>query len=286
MDKAMNDTGVTLVTGGTGKVGRRIVERLQALGAETRIGSRSASPAFDWHGSDTWDAALNGVTSVYLAYVPDLVLPGASRVVRQFVDKAAEQGVQRVVLMSGRGEREGYVCERIVRNAGMDWTIVRAAWFMQNFTEGGFLPMILDGALTLPARDIPEPFVDVNDIADVAVAALTEDGHAGETYEVTGPRSLTFAELAEDVSEALGRNVPFVRIPGEAFVEAMEDSGVPDDLVWLMNYLFESVLDGRNSAVGDGVWRALGRQPADFGEFARRSATRGSWNIAMPGAAA
>ncbi len=276
--------GTTLVLGGTGKIGRRVAKRLQARGVETRLGSRSAEPVFDWHDPGTWAAALDGVTSVYVAYLPDLVVPGAEAAIRAFVCTAREQGVERLVLLSGRGETQGYACEDVVRDSGLEWTIVRAAWFMQNFTEGDFLPMILEGAITVPARDIPEPFVDVNDIADVVVAALTEDGHAGELYEVTGPRSLTFLELAQEVSTATGRDVPFIRIPGDAFAEGLADAGAPDDIVWLMNYLFGTVLDGRNAIPGDGVQRALGREPADFRDFARRATDRGTW--AEAGAAA
>ena len=149
---------------------------------------------------------------------------------------------------------------------------------MQNFSEGEFLSMVLDGAITLPATNVAEPFIDINDIADVAVAALTEDGHAGEIYEVTGPRMMTFAEVAHEVSLAVGRGVQFVQIPTASFASAIAESGAPEEIAWLLNYLFETVLDGRNEYVCDGVQRALGREPADLGDFARRIAARGIWN--------
>jgi uncharacterized protein YbjT (DUF2867 family) len=132
--------------------------------------------------------------------------------------------------------------------------------------------------ITLPAGDIPEPFIDVNDIADVAVAALTEEGHAFEIYEVTGPRLLTFKQLAQELSEVTGRGVQFVEIPREDFNQAITSSGAPADIAWLLNYLFETVLDGRNACLGDGVQRALGREPSDFQTFVRRSVERGVWN--------
>lgn len=285
--KAKNASfGTTLVTGGTGKTGRRVVERLDARGVETRIASRASSPAFDWHDAGTWDAALEGVTSAYIAYAPDIAIPGATDVIRDFVAVAVKQGVRHLVLLSGRGEQEAQAAERIVQGAGIDWTIVRAGWFMQNFSEGEFLPMVLDGAITLPAQHIPEPFIDVNDIADVVVAALTETGHVGEVYEVTGPRLLDFDDVAQELSTAAGRQVQFVRVPPDAFAQAIEESGAPPDIAWLLNYLFESVLDGRNAYVGDGVQRALGREPADFSDFARRVAARGTWRKAPEEAAA
>jgi len=273
-----NHEAFTLVLGGTGKTGRRVAERLQARGVATRVASRSVDPSFDWHDPDGWDAVLDGVKSAYITYAPDLAIPGATDSIRRFVDRAVAQGVQRLVLLSGRGEEEAQACERIIQEADIEWTVVRASWFMQNFSEGEFLDMVQAGAITLPAAEVPEPFVDVNDIADVAVAALTGDGHAYEVYEVTGPRMLTFAGLAREISRAAGRDVRFTRIPADAFAQAIVDSGAPDDIAWLLNYLFETVLDGRNARIGDGVQRALGREPADFADFARRAAARGVWN--------
>ena len=272
------DPGLTLVIGGTGKTGRRVAERLKARGVETRIASRSADPSFDWNDIASWDAALEGVTAAYITFAPDLAIPGATESIRALVDKAVTLGVKRLGLLSGRGEEEAQACERIVQESGVEWTIVRASWFMQNFSEGEFLGMVLGGAITLPAADVPEPFIDVDDIADVAVAALTEEGHAYEIYEVTGPRMLTFTQLAQEISEAADRKVQFMPITKEAFVQAIAETGVPDDIAWLLNYLFETVLDGRNAYVADGVQRALGREPADFTDFARRIAARSIWN--------
>ena len=267
----------TLVLGGSGKTGRRIVQRLQSRGVPTRAGSRSSAPSFDWSRPEDWDDVLAGVTTVYISYSPDLAIPGATDSIQQFVNKAVERGVTRLVLLSGRGEEEAQACEKIVQAADVEWTIVRASWFMQNFSEGEFLPLVLGGRIALPAADVPEPFIDVNDIADVAVAALTEAGHVYETYEVTGPRLLTFSELANEISAASDRDVKFVRIPADAFTQRIAESGVPEHVAWLLNYLFDSVLDGRNAYVGDGVQRALGREPADFQAFARRIAARGTW---------
>lgn len=274
-----NQDGITLVLGGTGKTGRRVAERLEQRGVQTRIASRSATPSFDWNEPTTWDAALEGVTAAYITYAPDLAIPGATDSIRAFVEKATLQGVKRMVLLSGRGEEEAQACERIIQEADVEWTIVRASWFMQNFSEGEFLGMVTDGAITLPATDTPEPFIDVNDIADVAVAALTEEGHAFEIYEVTGPRMLTFSELAEEISRAVGRDVQFIQIPKEAFAQGIAESGAPDNIAWLLNYLFETVLDGRNAYICNGVKRALGREPTDFTEYAKRIAARGTWRV-------
>ncbi len=271
---------LTLVLGGTGKTGGRIAERLWRRGRPTRIASRSGEPSFDWNDPNSWDAALDGVTAAYICYAPDLAIPGAADAIRDFTEKAVRHGVERLVLLSGRGEEEAQNCERIVREAGVDWTIIRASWFNQNFSEGEFLDMVLAGAITLPAGDMAEPFVDVNDIADVAVAALTEDGHAGEIYEVTGPRLLNFTQAAEEIARATGRKVRYIEIPHDAFVSGVAQSGAPENIAWLLDYLFSTVLDGRNAHICDGVERALGRPATDFSEFARRIAQTGVWKAA------
>ena len=280
MNSSTTSKELTLVLGGTGKTGRRVVERLLSRGVPTRIASRTTNPSFDWDDPSTWDATVNGVTAAYISYAPDLAIPGATDTIRAFVERAVERGVQRLVLLSGRGEEEAQMCEHIVQRAGIEWTVVRASWFNQNFSEGEFLDMVLAGQITLPAGDIAEPFVDVNDIADVAVAALTEDGHDGQVYELTGPRLLTFAEAVEEIASASGRDIRYIRIPPDAFAAGIAESGAPDDIAWLLDYLFSTVLDGRNAYVCDGVKRALGREPTDFMDYARRIADAGLWKVA------
>lgn len=270
---------LTLVVGGTGKTGRRVVQRLDAQGHKVRVGSRSAVPSFDWDREASWDACLDGVSSVYLTYTPDLAMPGAADAIRTFCAKAKAAGVKRIVLLSGRGEEEAQACERIVQQAGMEWTIVRASWFNQNFSEGAFIDMVLGGAITLPAGNTPEPFVDADDIADVVVAALTDKRHRGEVYEVTGPRLMTMADIASELSRATGREIAYIDVPHDAFVAQVRESGAPSDVVWMLDYLFATVLDGRNAHLTDGVQRALGRPPKDFADYAKDVAASGVWSV-------
>ncbi|MBA9004126.1 NAD(P)H-binding protein [Thermomonospora cellulosilytica] len=275
----MADNEMTLVLGGTGKTGRRVAERLKERAVPVRIGSRSADPAFDWEDPGTWASALHGVSSVYVAYQPDLAVPQAPAAITAFTEAAREAGVRRLVLLSGRGEEEAQRCEDIVRNSGLEWTIVRAAWFHQNFSESDMLGWILDGALVVPAGRAPEPYVDADDIADVAVAALTEDGHAGRVHEVTGPRLLTFADVAAEISAATGREIALVEVPVERYPQVLADAGVPAEAADLLTYLFVTVMDGRNAHVTDGVRRALGREPRDFTDYARSAAASGVWDL-------
>ena len=270
---------LTLLTAGTGKTGRRVAQRLQARGVSTRIGSRAADPPFDWTDPATWGPALEGVRSVYIVYYPDLAAPGAAATIQSFVDRAVAQGVERLVLLSGRGEAEARRCEEIVQAAGVDWTVLRATWFSQNFSEGFMRSLVRDGMVALPASDVREPFVDVDDIADVAVAALTEPGHAGQLYELTGPRLLTFAEAVGEIAEAIGRDVIYVPISQTAFVAGLREQDVPAAMVDLLEYLFTEVMDGRNSVLAGGVQRALGRPPRDFSAFVRDAAATGVWDV-------
>lgn len=280
--RAFTRTSPILITGATGKTGGRVAQLLAEQGHPIRLGSRRADIPFDWNQPDTWQAALDGVKAVYIAYAPDLAVPGAVSTITRFVDAAAKQGVQRLVLLSGRGEAEAQACERIVLNSGLEASVVRASWFNQNFSEGAFADMVRAGQLTLPAGDTPEPFVDADDIAEVAVAALTQPGHDGEIYEVTGPRLMTFKDVAATLSEATGRTIDFVAIPHEAFLDGAKASGAPSDVVWLMDYLFTTVFDGRNAQVCDGVQRALGRPATDFETYARKTAARGVWLAGEP----
>lgn len=274
------NTSLFLVLGATGKTGRRIADMLEADGHAVRRGSRSATPSFDWHNAAGWDDSLAGVEAVYINYAPDLAMPGAADSILAFVGTAKRHGVKRLVLLSGRGEEEAQACERIVQDSGIDWTIVRSSWFNQNFSEGAFVEMVRDGKITLPAVDTPEPFVDVDDIAEVAVTAMTQPGHVGKIYEVTGPRMLTLADIAAELSKATGRQIEYVPVPHDAFVAGVADSGAPDDVVWMLDYLFATVLDGRNAYLTNGVQEALGRAPKDFGDYAREVAATGVWRAA------
>jgi uncharacterized protein YbjT (DUF2867 family) len=272
------DTKATLVLGGNGKTGRRVVERLRARQLPVRVGSRSASPPFIWEDPTTWSAALNGVGAVYIAYYPDLAAPGAPAAIQAFTERALGMGVRRLVLLSGRGEEEAQRCEEILRRSDARWTILRASWFAQNFSENYLVEPILAGELALPVGDVGEPFVDADDIADAAVAALTDDRHVGQLYELTGPRLVTFPQAVAEIARATGRDIRYRRISAADYRAELERAQLPPDLVALVSYLFTEVLDGRNASTADGVTRALGRPARDFGQYVRDTAATGVWN--------
>jgi uncharacterized protein YbjT (DUF2867 family) len=265
-----------LVIGSTGKTGNRVVTQLEKLGIPVRHGSRSADIPFDWDNPQTWAAALAGVDKAYITYYPDLAVPGSVEAVDKLTEMAKGAGVRRLVLLSGRNEVEAEKAERVVMASGLEWTIVRCAFFAQNFDEGAWLDEVLAGTVSLPVDDVQEPFVDTDDIADVVVAALTEDRHVSQLYELTGPRLLSFRDAVAEIGAAAGRDINFVSVPIEEYTAMLTEYGLPQDFIWLLNHLFTEVL-GSKAQLGDGVQRALGREPKDFADYARETAATGVW---------
>jgi len=262
---------ITLIVSGTGKTGKRLAARMNRLGLPTRIGSRSGTPPFDWTVPHSWPAVLRDVGAVYIAYYPDLAFPGAAGHIGAFVDEARRSGVRQLVLLSGRGEPAVGPSERAIVESGLEYTILRAAWLNQNFTEGHLADGIQSGELAFPGGSVAEPFVDADDIADVALAALSDDEHAGRTYDLTGPRLLTFAEATAEIAAASGKPIRYTAIDSATYAEALRPYLPAEQLAFLVE-LFANVLDGHNAHLSDGVERALGRPPRDFADFARTPA--------------
>jgi uncharacterized protein YbjT (DUF2867 family) len=276
----MNNTTI-LVIGSTGKTGKRVANQLESRGISVRHGSRSADIPFDWDNPQTWAPALAGVDKAYITYYPDLAVPGSVDAVRKLTELAKDAGVRRLVLLSGRNEVEAERAEDVVKACGLEWTIVQCAFFSQNFSEGAWLDEILAGSVALPVRDVQEPFVDADDIADVVVAALTDDRHIGRLYELTGPRLLSFGDAVAEVGIAAGRDIRFVSVSIDDYVAMLTEYGMPNDFIWLLNHLFTEVL-GSKAQLADGVQRALGREPKDFADYARETAATGVWGPTSP----
>jgi uncharacterized protein YbjT (DUF2867 family) len=256
----MDSTTTFGVIGATGKTGRRVVARLESAGHSVRRLARGSTPAFDWNEPEVWPAALAGIDRVYVAYVPDLAVAGSAAAIRAFTEVARGAGVSQIVLLSGRGEDGARAAEDIVLACGIDSTIVRASWFSQNFTEGMLADSVAAGFIAIPAGDRLEPFVDVDDIADVAFVALTAAGHAGRVFEVTGPELLGFADAAALLGESAGHPVAYLPVSFDEFhaaIAAEVDLATAD----LLTDLCREVFDGRNESLTTGVQDALGREP-------------------------
>jgi uncharacterized protein YbjT (DUF2867 family) len=281
----MSNEHIILVTGATGKVGRRLTARLAEAGHTVRGVSRSTDIRFDWHDESTWAAALAGVTAAYLI-PPDEPFPAAG-----IVAAAEQAGVERLVAQSGRrihvlAEAVGagpeaigmYALQEAVQASSLEWTVLQANNFNQNFSEGDMLPAVLAGELFLPVDDTVEPFIDVEDIAAVAVAVLTEDGHHGKTYELSGPEALTFPEAVHSIAEAAGRAVVFQNVTAEEYAAVLRAEQVPEDLVFFLDAMYRIMREGKIGDVADGVEKVLGRKPTAFADWAKRAAAEGAWS--------
>jgi uncharacterized protein YbjT (DUF2867 family) len=266
-----------LIIGGAGKTGARVNQLLQAQGIATRPVSRSSAIAFDWLQPQGWAAALAGVSKAYVTFQPDLAVEGSTEAITELARLAREQGLEHVVLLSGRGEPGAQRAEAALAASGLTWTVVRASWFNQNFSEGYLRDGVVAGEIALPAGDVREPFVDTDDIAEVAVAALTGAAAPNRVYEVTGPHALTFAEAVAEIAPGLGRPLNYRQISYAEFEVQLRAQQVPEDIVALMQELFTVVLDGRNNAVTHGVEQALGRPARDFSTFVRDAVAAGAW---------
>jgi uncharacterized protein YbjT (DUF2867 family) len=271
-----------LVIGGTGKTGRRVAALLKNEHQNVSIGSRNNNPAFDWNDPTTYREVLKGMDSAYITYHPDLAVPGAKEAIQTLTEIALKEGLDKVVLLSGKGEKEAEACEEIVANSGLNYTIVRASWFNQNFSEAAFLEPILAGHVALPMSEVEIPFVDADDIAEVVAKILLDDSYNGKTITVTGPRTLTFKEAIQEITNGSNRKINFQAISLENYIEGMKAAGLPGDYVWLFGYLFKEVLgNAENQVVSHDIEQVLGRKAIDFTEFVQKTAATGVWNQAI-----
>ncbi|MFI8947136.1 NmrA family transcriptional regulator [Streptomyces sp. NPDC053750] len=272
-------SGMTVVvTGASGRTGRRVAEAARAAGLTVRAASRATG--FDWRDRSTWADVLRGADAAYLAYPTDVGAPDAAGAVGALAREAAGLGVRRLVLLSARGEEQARPTEEALAGSGADWTVVRAAWFAQNFSEGPLVEELRQhGELVFPAGyEAREPFVDLRDVADVVVAALTSGERcAGRVLEVSGPRLLTFAEAVAEIAKEAGRPLTYRAVSPHAYGENLAGFGVPTEEVAFLVELFGALLDGRNAHLSDGVQQVLGRAPRDFGDFVREEVAAGAW---------
>lgn len=252
------NTSTVLVLGGTGKTGRRVAA---LLGSTARAASRSSSTTFDWSIQSTWAPAVDGTTAVYV------VPPDNPAVLAEFVQLAVKSGVGRFVLLSMRGAPDDDPFEAAVKSSGVEWTILRPTWFMQNFDEDLFAEPVQHGELAVPAGDGVHPFIDVVDIAEVAVAALTQDGHAGQTYDLSGPEALSFVEMLAQITAVTGKPVRYVDVDPAEFTDAMRGLGYPDEIAALVTMLLVRIRTGEEAHVSDGVRRVLGRDARTFADY-------------------
>lgn len=268
-----------LILGATGKTGKRIARSLQNLQVPIRLGSRNENPSFNWDEPGNWQDVLAGIEKVYITFQPDLAVPQSIEKIKLFTETAKANNVKKLVLLSGRGEKEAQACEQIVIQSGLQWTILRASWFMQNFSESFLLDSIVNSEVVLPTVKASEPFVDADDIADVAVKVLTEPDHSTKIYELTGPELLSFETAVSTIARALNRKISYTAIGMDEYVAALKSYQLPEDFIWLIKYLFSEVLDGRNQWLSTDIQNLLGRRPATFEEYVTKTAKTEIWKV-------
>ncbi|NJP50222.1 NAD(P)H-binding protein [Streptomyces sp. SBST2-5] len=269
-----------VVTGASGRTGSRVARAAAAAGLGVRAASRATG--FDWADPATWADTLRGADAAYLVHPADVGAPGTAETVGELARRAVGLGARRLVLLSARGEDQALPTEEALRASGADWTVVRSAWFAQNFSEGPLVAELRErGELVFPAGEVPEPFVDLRDVADVVVAALADaERYAGRVLTVTGPRLLTFGEAVGEIAAATGRRLTYRSVPAEDYGEALRGFGVPPEEAAFLTEVFAGLLDGRNAHVENGVREILGREPRDFTAFVQEEASAGTWKPA------
>lgn len=275
----MTEQKSVVVIGHNGKTGRRLSQLLDRADIPCQGVSRSTQPVFDWHVPERWEQVLRGHQQAYVVYQPDLAVPAAAQAIAAFIEQAKISGLEHIVLLSGRGEEGAQYAEQLLMQSGLSWNVVRASWFAQNFSEGFMLDGVLSGQVALPAGETKEPFIDIDDIAEVAFNCLTRPELANQLFEVTGPELLTLADCVRIIAETTNRKIEFLPLSTGQFLESMQDMGADKDTLWLMNELFDKVMDGRNSYVCDGVETVLGRPATSFSDYARKTALTGVWAL-------
>ncbi|GGA95076.1 NmrA family NAD(P)-binding protein [Agarivorans gilvus] len=269
-----------VVIGKTAKTGARIYQRLQQQGAAVRAVSRTSEPAFDWRQRDTWANALKGATAAYISYQPDLAIEQAADDIAAFIEVAKAQGLEHLVLLSGRGEPGAERAENLLINSGLDWNVIRAAWFAQNFSESFMAEGIVSGELVLPAGEVLEPFVDADDIAEVALRCLLDKTKRNRLFEVTGSELLSFADCVNEISRQLAKPIRYRQVSIEAYLELLQQQAVPQDLQDLLKELFTVVFDGRNAHLCDGIEQATSAKPRRFADYVAKAIATGHWQTA------
>jgi uncharacterized protein YbjT (DUF2867 family) len=275
-----------LVVGATGTNGREVVSRLAAAGQPVRAMARNPAKAGELRGANvevvagdlddpaSLDAAAAGADRAFFLAPVDRRYTGWFR---NFLDAAKRAGVSHLVKFSGFGAgvnspselmRQHGETDDALANSGLGYTILRPNSFHQNLLwSAGSIKS--QGAFYLPIGDARQSLVDVRDIADVAVEVLTKPGHEGRIYEITGPQSLSFHDVAAALSSVLGRPIRYVPVPREAALESMLKSGMPEWNARALADLYDVFAAGHAAWTTDVIERITGRAPRTFEQFAR-----------------
>jgi uncharacterized protein YbjT (DUF2867 family) len=279
-DRMSTSDPTVLIIGGTGTTASRLVQKLAQRDLSVHTAARhNADVHFDWTDPTTYGSALDGADRLYLM-TPVLDKSQLANLVGIFLDQTAAAGVQHVTLLSAYGMEaappevgpRAIELDLLSRNQ-FTHSIVRPAWFMQNFSEGHLVPR--DGFITVPTGDGTEAFVDVEDIAAVAAATLADPAaHAGAAYAPTGPEAMTVADAAHIIATATGLPIKHADIDRQAWIDANIAAGLPADYSGMLAMLTESIATGHGSQPNNDVERVTGTPATTFTDFARCTASQ------------
>jgi len=273
-----------LVTGANGNLGGAVVRAL-ARGTATVIAAGTHPEnmrmpqgmevrRMDYVRPETVAAALKGVDGLFLVAPP--LDPEAPAKLDPVIDQAGAAGVRHIVFNSALGVDQNdaaplRVVEKHLMASGLQYTIIRPNFFMENFSTGSLAPMIAQGGIYLAAGDAGTSFISVEDIAAVAAAAFEKE-YFGAQYNLTGPAALNHTQVAGIISEVCGRQIQYHAITAEAMGQGARDQGMPEDAVQYIGMLYNAVRSGWLAVVTDHVEKAIGRRPVSFGDFAQAHA--------------
>ncbi|MGW7062212.1 NAD(P)H-binding protein [Streptomyces sp. NPDC054904] len=272
--------GTALVIGATGTTGSRTAAQLIAAGRRVRAASRRATPLpdtepvrFDWYDPDSHGPALAGTDRLYL--VPPVGDPDPAAVMLPFLRQARAAGVRRAVLLSssaipGGGPAVGEV-HQALPGLFAEWAVLRPSWFMQNFTGAHAHADSIreDGVILTAAGRGRVGFVDADDIAAVAVRALTDDRAPNTDLDLTGPRALGHDEIAAVLTDVTGRPVVHRHLTHDAMVERLAEA-IPREFALMLAGMDRAIAEGAEDRTTDTVRRLTGRPPSDFRTVAER----------------
>jgi uncharacterized protein YbjT (DUF2867 family) len=265
-----------LVIGSTGKTGRKVYETLKQKHFDVTPASRKTQQPFDWYDSKTWENALKGFDTVYITFQPDLSIPESVPIITAFVETARRMEIGKLVLLSGRGEPQAMACEDVIINSGLAYTILKCSFFMQNFNEGFWADGIISGEFVVPFVSAKEPFLDTDDISEVAVQALTTTAHDSKIYDLTGPELLSFKEAIDTIAIHSGKEIKLIEVSIDEYTAALRGQ-IPEEFIAMIEHLFVEVLDGRNESVTTDIASILGKPATPFTGFAAKASKSGAW---------
>jgi uncharacterized protein YbjT (DUF2867 family) len=275
-----SDTDRVLVTGATGTVGSRVLGHLAdwegTVRAATRDPDAAVLPAadetveFDFERPETWGTAFEGVDRLFLVRPPAISRVGES--ILPAIDAAERIGLEQVVVLSVLGAEKNPILphrriEKHVQGTSLDWTFLRASFFMENLVEVHGREISEWGEIVAPAGDGETSFVASDDVAAVGARALTEPGHRNRAYDVTGPAALTYHEVAATLQTVLDRNIEYTDSSLLEFVRHSRSIGRPWGLTLVMAGLYSTARLGLAGRVSVNTERVLGRPPTAFGSW-------------------